>query len=516
MKIKNRTYILKAALFATGLSGIVAEYILATLATYFLGNSVLQWTLIISHMLFFMGIGSRITQVLTKHIFTYFVGIEFALSLVVSFSALITYSVAAFSAYTGVFIYGLAILTGTMIGMELPLAVRLNEQYEELRINVSSILEKDYYGSLLGGLFFAFVGLPYLGLTYTPFILGAINLLVAISLLQLFPSSISKKRINQLRVIAVGVLLVIGLGAFSAQKIIFFGEQQKYVDKVIYSEQTAYQKIVITQWKDDYWLYLDGNLQFSSFDEPLYHEVLVHPAVQLTPTLSNVLILGGGDGCAARELLKYQSVQSITLVDLDPAMTRLASEHPVLLEMNNGALKNPKVTVFNQDGFTWLEQANRFFDLIIIDLPDPRSVELSRLYSFEFYQMCKKHLRPGGVLITQAGSPYFAPRSFRCIEKTMEATGLSVIPLHNQIITMGEWGWMLGVKQEIADSTLIHKLKKSTFEEVDTRWINQEALNLITSFGKDYFKQPTDTVRVNKIHDPVLYRYFLNGTWDLY
>ena len=514
--IKNKTYILKVALFATGVSGIVAEYILATLATYFLGNSVIQWTLIISLMLFFMGVGSRITQLLTKNIFTYFVIIELTLSLFVSFSALLTYSVAAFSAYTGVFIYGLAVLTGAMIGMELPLAVRLNERYEELRVNVSSILEKDYYGSLLGGLFFAFVGLPYLGLTYTPFVLGLVNLLVAVRLIQLFPATTGKKQIRQLQLGALVVLLLTVGGIVSAQKVILYGEQKKYIDKVVYTEQSAYQKIVLTQWKDDLWLYLDGNLQFSSYDEALYHEVLVHPAVQLCNTPYDVLILGGGDGCAARELLKYDQVKTITLVDLDPAMTNLASEHPLLTAINEGALSNPKVNIINQDGFNWVEKTKQFFDLIIIDLPDPRSVELSRLYSYEFYRMCYKQLRPGGVLITQAGSPYFATRSFKCIHKTVEAAGFSAIPMHNQIITMGEWGWILATKAEVTDSMMLDRLHHIQLEEIPTKWLNREAISLITSFGKDFFDQVPDTVRINKVHDPVLYRYFLKGSWDLY
>lgn len=515
-QLKSRAYVLKAALFATGLSGIVAEYILATLATYFLGNSVIQWTLVISLMLFFMGVGSRVTQLLTRHIFTYFVLIELALSVIVSFSALVTYSVAAVSSYTGVFIYGLAILTGAMIGMELPLAVRLNEQYEELRFNVSSILEKDYYGSLIGGLFFAFVGLPYLGLTYTPFVLGLINLLVAISLLLRFPAVLTPKRKTALRIAAGGAFLIIAAGLLNARQIILFGEQQKYLDKVVYSEQTAYQKIVLTQWKDDHWLYLDGNLQFSSYDEPLYHEVLVHPAVQLCPIPNEVLILGGGDGCAARELLKYENARNITLVDLDPAMTRLAREHPVLKDINQNALDDPRVTVVNEDGFHWLENTRQFFDLIIVDLPDPRSVELSRLYSQEFYRLCRQQLRPGGVLITQAGSPYFAPRSFECIFKTVQSASFSTVRLHNQIITMGQWGWVLGIKATVTEDQILERLKQIDLEDIPTQWLNQEAMGLITSFGKDFFAPNIDTVEINRIHNPVVYRYFLNGAWDVY
>jgi spermidine synthase len=512
----SKSYLLKIALLATGLSGIVAEYILATLATYFLGDSVLQWALIISMMLFFMGVGSRLTQYLKGDLFTYFILIEFALSVIVSFSALLTYLVASWSAYIGLLIYGTSILTGLLIGMELPLAFRLNEQFEELRINVSSILEKDYYGSLLGGLFFAFVGLPYLGLTYTPFVLGLVNFGVAVVLLNFFPAKVPPKQQKRLNLLAVGLLLFVGAGMFNAQQIVLYGEQKRYSDKVIYSEQSQYQKIVLTQWQEDYWLYLNESMQFSSFDEALYHEVLVHPAVQVAGAAREVLVMGGGDGCAVRELLKYPFIEGITLVDLDPAVTRLASEHPVLKAINEDALQDERVTVINADAMAWLENHKRFFDLLIIDFPDPRSVELSRLYSYEFYQLCRNRLRPQGVLITQAGSPYFTPSSFQCILKTVEQAGFSAIPLHNQVVTMGEWGWVLGSKREVSDGQIIQRLKAIDLEGVPTRWLNREAIDLITSFGKNYFDRSGDSLRVNRIHDPVLYRYFRQGSWELY
>lgn len=514
--MKNKAFILKLALFATGLSGIVAEYILATLASYFLGDSIVQWALIISLMLFFMGIGSRITKYIHRNIFQLFIFTEFTLSLFVSFSALLAYSTAAFSIYSGVIIYLMSMITGLLIGMELPLAVRLNENFEELRVNISSILEKDYYGSLLGGLFFAFVGLPYLGLTYTPFLLGFVNLAVAIAMLNFFPTLLNPKVRKQINVVAAVVLIIIVAGVLNAKSIIFFGEQNKYKDKIIFSEQSRYQKIVITEWRGDYWLYLNSNLQMSTYDEALYHEVLIHPAMALSKTPYNVLILGGGDGCAAREVLKHPDVQHITLVDLDPAMTHLAMTHPVLLQTNDSSLFNPKVEVLNNDGYKFLEDTKDFYDLIIIDLPDPRNIELSRLYSLEFYTLCRRHLRPHGVLVTQAGSPYYAAESFECILKTMEAAGFSAIPLHNQVLTMGEWGWVLGVNDQVSDEQMITRLKSADYSKIKTRWLNNEAIDLITSFGKNYFLDSYDSIKVNKVHDPVLYRYYLKGSWDLY
>ncbi|MEM6261093.1 MAG: polyamine aminopropyltransferase [Bacteroidota bacterium] len=513
--MKVRANILKLALFATGLSGIVAEYILSTLATYFLGDSVFQWTMIVSVMLFSMGLGSRLSRLVRGNLLGNFVAIEFVLSVLVSFSSLAVYSLASRTPYTGPLIYGLSIAIGILIGMEIPLVIRLNEAFESLRINVSSVMEKDYFGSLLGGVFFAFVGLPILGLTYTPFLLGGINFLVALLLYLMLRPELSQRENRYASFGALLVLLLWGGGLALAEPVILYGEQRKYRDKIIYQEQSRYQKIVLTSWKGDYWLYLNSNQQFSTRDEVMYHEPLVHPGMRLSPSSRNVLILGGGDGCAAREVLKYPEVEKITLVDLDPAVTDLAKTHPVLTEVNQYSLEHPKVTVLNQDGYQYIEETEEFYDVILIDLPDPRTVELSRLYSYEFYSLCKRHLRPHGVLVTQSGSPYFASKAFQCVRKTLKAADFTVVSLHNQIVTMGEWGWQLAVKTG-SEEAVKEKLLTLDFDNVPTAWINQEAMQLMTSFGKDIFTQPGDSVRVNRIHDPVLYRYYLKGNWDLY
>ena len=156
--------------------------------------------------------------------------------------------------------------------MEIPIVMRLNDEFEELKVNVSSVMEKDYYGSLLGGIFFAFVGLPYLGLTYTPFILGAINFLVACMLIYILWQSMEAKLKPQLIGFIILVAIGIGSGAIFAKRIIDYGESLRYKDRVILSEQTKYQRIVITQSQDTYWLFLNGNQQLSSIDEVMYHE----------------------------------------------------------------------------------------------------------------------------------------------------------------------------------------------------------------------------------------------------
>ncbi len=510
-----RSRILKMAIFATGLSGIVAEYILSTLATYFLGDSVLQWTLIVSIMMFSMGLGSRISKNFQGNLLQTFIFIEFGLSILVAYSSITAYTAAAFTIYTSAIIYTMSIIIGLFIGMEIPLVIRLNNSFEILRVNVSSVMEQDYYGSLAGGLFFAFIGLPYLGITFTPFVLGMINFVVALSLFIILRPKIKKPiRISiQASALLVGAIIISGF--FIAEPIILFGEQKKYKDKVIFEEQSRYQKVVITQWKNDYWLFINGNQQLSTVDEKLYHEPMVHPVMKSVQYPQQVLILGGGDGCAAREVLKYDQTELITLVDLDPLMTKLGRTHEAMLEMNNNALNNPKVSIVNKDAYKFLSETNRYWDVIIIDLPDPKTIELGRLYSKEFYQLCKRHLRPGGAMVTQAGSPYYATKAFRCVLKTVDAAGFTAIPLHNQVLTLGEWGWVLGLKEATKEKAIEH-LHSLQFDDVETKWLNNEAMYLITSFGKQYYGKDVGEVEVNKIHNPVLYKYYLKGNWDLY
>lgn len=509
--------ILKISLFATGIAGIASEYTLSTLASYLLGDSIFQWSIILSIMLFAMGVGSRLSKFLKGNLMQKFIWVEFALSLLVSFVALFSYTSAAYTDYTAFFIYTQSALIGMLIGLEIPLVMRLNKEFEELKINVANVMEKDYLGSLVGGLFFAFVGLPYLGLTYTPFILGIINFLVAVAVLIVARKSLSKRLYRLNFSFFPVILLCLAVGILNAKPIIRYTEQKQYQDQVIYSKQSKYQKITITQWKNDYWLYINSNLQLCTQDEYLYHEPLVHPAMSLLNKPTSALILGGGDGCAVRELLKYPSLKEITLVDLDPVMTQIAKDHPVLRELNDSAFYSPKVSILHQDGFKFVQDNNEYYDVIIIDLPDPKSVELGRLYSVEFYRQCHRLLRPHGVIITQAGSPYYATRAFVCIQKTMQAAGFSTVLLHNQVLSLGQWGWSMGVKDQVSNEMIKEKLRHAHFDSISTIWINNEAMQLITSFGKNIVPEiDTSEIKINRVNDPVLYHYYLKGNWDLY
>jgi len=509
--MNSNSRILKFSLLATGIAGVVAEYILATLASYFLPDATVQWTMIISVMLFSMGIGSRISKFLEFDLLDKFVLIEIALSILISFTASVVFIAAGKTLYYGFIIYGLSISIGFLIGMEIPLVTRINEQNEELRLNIASVMSWDYIGSLIGGIFFVFIGIPYLGMTYTPFVLGMVNFLVASIII--FKLSDSLKYKNSLRIAFVLVFILISSGCYFSEQIVMFGEQKRYKDKIIHVEETRYQKIVITEAKGYNWLFINGNQQLSSFDEWMYHEPLTHIPFALSKKKKRVLIMGGGDGCATREILQYPEVESIVLVDLDPKMVALAKSHSSLLKMNQGSLTHKKVEVLHQDAFIYARDAKEKYDLIIVDLPDPRTIDINKLYTKGFYWYLSNMLTDGGTVITQAGSPYFATKAFYCIEKTMKSAGLNTLTIHNQVITMGEWGWVIG-SNHLNTYQMKNQLQSTDFSQIEHKWLTNEAVGLLTSFGKPMID--TTGIQINTLASPVLPNYYLKGNWVLY
>ncbi len=292
--------------------------------------------------------------------------------------------------------------------------------------------------------------------------------------------------------------------------------------KEIFSQQTAYQQIVMKQWKSPFreahWLYMDGEVQFCDADEEKYHEPLVHPAMKLSRDRTRVLILGGGDGLAAREVLKYPEVTSITIVDLDPGITDLAKEQPVLVSMNKGSMTDPKVTIVNDDARKFVEEDSERYGVILIDLPDPDSVELSHLYSEDFYRLFHSRLAPGGILVTQASSPYYATTPFLCLLKTIRHAGFSVLPYHNHVPTFGEWGWLMGIREQdlpaaedqLTSIWLKERILAEDFSDMETRFLNNDAMISMVHFGKGVLDVPTlKDIEVNTAENKMLYYYYL-------
>ena len=508
--------ILKASVFATGCAGVVAEFVLSTLATYLRGDAVFQWAIVMSLMLFAMGLGSRLSKSIRRNLLDAFVLVEFTLSVLCASSAVAAYGLAAYTPHIDLVIYGIALVIGGLIGFEIPLVTRINESYEELRTNIAGVMEKDYYGALLGGLFFAFFALPFLGLTYTPLALGSINFAVAAVMYFTFRRLLARPKTTA-AAFAACCLVLVAL-AFNSGAVIMYGEQKQYKDKIVFVRQTPYQKIIMTQWKNHYWLYLNGQQQFSTYDEEKYHEPLVHPVFNMAPCRARVLILGGGDGLALREIWKYPDVESVTMVDLDPVMTELAASLPVLVKINNGSMLDRRLRVINGDAAEFLRQDDGLYNIVIADLPDPDTVDLMHLYSVSFYELIQKRLARRGLMVTQAASPVFARRAFLCINKTMAAAGLSLLPYHNQVPTMGEWGWIIaGRKMEISAEGLRQLALEADLDRLPARFLNNDAMRSMLYFGKDVFSPGwQDEVDINTQARPVLQRYYRRGAWAMY
>ena len=333
-------------------------------------------------------------------------------------------------------------------------------------------------------------------------------------------------------------------------------EQSLYDDPIVYAKTSQYQHIVITHYTplDETRLFLNGNLQLCSTDEARYHESLVHPAMALAANPQKVLILGGGDGCALREVLKYNSVQAVTLVDLDPAVTHLATTHPLLTRLNQNSFKNARVTtldapgifpgedrqifkpvpdfrgpgrktgqpptqkllaevkVMNLDADKFLEAVPGSWDVIIIDMPDPSTPELTKLYSRQFYAKVRRHLAPAGIMVVQATSPYLAKESFLCIGRTLVSAGLSILPYHENVPSFGDWGWYLGVRPEAADQKLEKDLARLTFT-VATRYLTPAVFQSQTVFGKGMLD--AKHTEINTLLFPVLLTFYNNESWLL-
>jgi spermidine synthase len=332
------------------------------------------------------------------------------------------------------------------VGTELPLLVRMLNRYGELRRIVAQALSFDYLGCLAGSILFPLVLLPAVGLMRTAFLVGLVNLGVAFYALRVF-----RPRFRGVAAPAVcaGAAIVLALGFAQSLRLHGLLERQLYEDEVVHAEQSRYQRIVLTRWRDDLRLFIDGNIQFSSVDEHRYHETLVHPALGLAASRAEVLVLGGGDGLAVREVLRHPEVRAVTVVDLDPAMTRLGRDYPALRALNGAALSDPRVHVLNQDAHRFLETTTGRYGAILADLPDPNGDALAKLYSVEFYRLARRHLSPGGVFVTQATSPFFSRDAFWCVVRSVRAAGLRPLPIHVYVPSFGDWGFVLAAEREL-------------------------------------------------------------------
>jgi spermidine synthase len=476
--------------------GLIYELVAGALASYLLGDSVTQFSTVIGTYLFAMGIGSWLSRFIGKGLAARFILVEIMVGVVGGFSSAVLFIAFAYTSAFRLLLYALVLVVGILVGLEIPLLMRLLRDRFQFKDVVANVLTFDYLGALGASLLFPIVLVPYLGLVRAPMLFGAINVAVALWTTFVLSNALSTMTRRWLQGLSVVALVLLGVGLWRANDILDLAEENLYADDVVLARTTTYQRIVMTAWKDDLRLFLNANLQFSSRDEYRYHEALVHPGLAALPNARRVLILGGGDGLALREVLRYPGVQHVTLVDLDPEMTRLFSTHDELRRLNGGALLDPRVRVVNADAFTWLDQPGEPFDFAVVDFPDPSNFSLGKLYTTTFYRMLTNRLSPDATFVVQATSPLFARQAYWCIVTTIEQAGLVVAPYHVYVPSFGEWGFVLaGGARPAVPTTLPDGL----------RFLTPRSLTELFEFPLDMARVP---VEPNRLHTQQLVRYY--------
>ncbi len=486
------------SVFVVSSCGLAYELIAGAMSSYLLGDSIFQFSTIIGCYLFAMGVGAHFSKYVEDHdVLARFVDIELAIGLIGGVSAALLFlSFSWAAAPFRLLLYVLVFMIGALVGMEVPLVMRaLNARQTGFTELVSRVLTFDYLGALAVSILFPLVLAPHLGLTRTGFLFGLLNIGVALWTIVFFRHELRQVPARLLR--AGLVLCALLVGFVMSDQLVYWGEHGLFGDEIVFASSTPYQRLVLTRWKDDLRLYINGNLQFSSRDEYRYHEALVHPALESVPWARSVLVLGGGDGLALREVLRYPNIRNVTLVDLDPAMTQAFSRRAELVGLNHGSLTDPRVTVVNADAAIWLQQNEAMFDAVIIDFPDPSSFALGKLYSVPFYTMVRRHVAAKGVMVVQSTSPFFAPHAFWSIEATLREAGVQTFPYHAYVPSFGEWGFILASAQLAFEPPRRYRLPM--------RFLNEATTREMFSFPPDM--QRLD-VQPNRLNNQSLVRYF--------
>lgn len=481
--------------------GLIYELIAGTLASYLLGDSVLQFSTVIGTYLFAMGLGSALSRYLgaskrtqgAPQLVARFVQIELMVGVVGGFSSSLLFLAFAYTHSFELALYLLVIAVGILVGLEIPLLMRILEGRFKFRDLISHVLTFDYLGALAASLAFPLWLVPKLGLVRAAILFGMVNAAVALWSTFLFKDDLRSRW--TLRAMCAAVLIALGAGMFASNWIASSADTQLFADEVILERNTRYQRIIVTRWKDDLRLFLNAHLQFSSRDEYRYHEALVHPGLSSLPGARRALVLGGGDGLAVRELLKYPNLESITLVDLDPEMIKLFTENSMLAPLNGYAFRNPRVHVINADAFPWLDQETGSWDFVVVDFPDPTSYSLGKLYTTAFYRLLRRHVSDNGLAVIQSTSPMFSRQSYWCIVQTLEQAGFHTWPYHVYVPSFGEWGFTLAGKTWEPPASLPSGLRFLTVSQIPQ----------LFDFPADMKPVAAD---VNRLNDQILVRYY--------
>jgi spermidine synthase len=436
-------------------TGLAYELTLGALASYYMGDTVTVFSLVVGGYLSALGLGAYASRFVGERLGVVFVDVQLSVALLGGLSVPLGMLCYAYTAYFPVFLFGLVIAVGTLVGIELPLLLRLLEERLSFRELVAKALGVDYVGALLGSVGFSLLLLPGIGLVRTALALGVLDACSAFASCHVLGKgdADTARALRVRKAFALALLLLLGVACAFGPRIGELADAHSYHGRVIHAETSRFQRIVLTSVGSELELYLNGHLQFASQDERRYHELLVHPAMAAASQRGRVMIGGGGDGLGLglREVLRYPEVERVLLVDLDARVTELGRRHPALARLNERAFEDPRVEVENRDAFGMLREEGERFDVVVLDFPDPSNYAVGKLFSLELYRRVRARLTPGGVVVVQATSPLFARGAFWTITTTLEAAGLRAKPYHAFVPSFGEWGFVLAAEREIAE-----------------------------------------------------------------
>jgi spermidine synthase len=482
---------LLASVFVVAACGLVYELSAAALSSYLLGDSVLQFSTIIGTYLFAMGVGSWLSRYFERQLPAHFLRIELMVALVGgALPALLFIANAYVPGAFRLLLYGLVLVVGTLVGLEIPLVMRILRRHVALKDLVSQVLTFDYLGALAVSIAFPLLLVPQLGMIRTGLLFGFMNAAVAVWALWLFRHGL--RRVGAHALACALALTALALAFAFADRITTLAEDKFYQDRIVFSESSPYQRIVVTRGAAGHRLFLNGNLQFAERDEYRYHEALVHPVMAAHGAPRKVAVLGGGDGMAVREILKYPSVESVTLVELDPNMTRLFRDHETLAALNGHSLASPKLKIVNTDAFQWLQQSGEIFDVIVVDFPDPTNFAIGKLYTSSFYALLDRRLAASGYAVVQTTSPLVARQSFWTVATTIESVGLTATPYHAHVPSFGEWGYIVASRRPFRMPDALPG---------GLRFLSVATLPLLFDFPRDMARVPTE---VNRLSNQIL------------
>lgn len=496
---ESQANVLLVSILVVALCGIVYELIIGTVSSYLLGNSVYQFSLTIGFFMFAMGIGSLISKYFDDNFVRNFILVEIVIAMVGGICSILLFMAFPFTRVLYEFVmYGLIMVIGGLVGMEIPILTALLAERRSTKESIANVMSLDYLGALIGSVAFPLLLLPALGLIQSSFAIGLINIFVAIINVVIFRHYL--RNYHKMLMLCFAVLALLIVSIVYGSVITRFAEKHLYFDQVIYSQQTPYQKLVVTRstTNREQRLYIDGHIQFSSRDEYRYHEYLVHPLLSIDGPRDNVLVLGGGDGLAVREILKYDDVKRIDLVDIDPEMLRIGKELPMLKRLNNKSMSSDKVHAYSQDAFSFINKPGILYDRVIIDMPDPHNEAINKLYSREFYTMIKRRMNEGGILVSQSSSPFFTRQVFWCIEETLAAVFDHTQSYKTSLPSFGIWGFNMARNDQAFD--------KNYQFSIETKAITADTMLAAQTFEKDIAQIPT---LVNTIMEPKLYQLYI-------